>query len=100
MVPADPSRVNKSQLVGFVAEELRLSRLGAATLVDKVLEGIQKGLREDQSVGIAGFGTFEIKDRKARLGRNPHTGEPIRIEAGRRVGFRMGKMLKESVTAG
>jgi len=89
--------VNKSQLVTHVATELRLSRLGAARLVDTVLEGILKGLREDQSVTIAGFGTFEVKDRKARLGRNPHTGEPIRIEAGRRVGFRMGKALKDSV---
>lgn len=65
--------------------------------MDTVLAGIQKGLREDQSVTIAGFGTFEVKARKARTGRNPHTGEPIRIEAGRRVGFRMGKALRESV---
>ena len=77
--------------------ELRTSRLGAARLVDAVLSGVLKGLREDQSVTIAGFGTFEVKDRKARLGRNPHTGEPIQIEAGRRVGFRMGKTLRESV---
>jgi DNA-binding protein HU-beta len=89
--------VNKSQLVAHVATELRASRLGAARLVDAVLDGILKGLREDKSVTIAGFGTFEVKDRKARTGRNPHTGEPIRIEAGRRVGFRMGKSLKESV---
>ena len=77
--------------------ELRTSRLVAARLVDAVLSGVLKGLREDQSVTIAGFGTFEVKDRKARLGRNPHTGEPIQIEAGRRVGFRMGKTLRESV---
>jgi DNA-binding protein HU-beta len=89
--------VNKSQLVAQVAMELRTSRLGAARLVDAVLSGVLKGLREDQSVTIAGFGTFEVKDRKARLGRNPHTGEPIQIEAGRRVGFRMGKTLRESV---
>jgi len=80
-----------------VAEELRTSRLGAARLVDTVLEGILRGLREDRSVTIAGFGTFEVKDRKARTGRNPHTGEPIQIAAGRRVGFRMGKSLRESV---
>jgi DNA-binding protein HU-beta len=92
--------VNKSQLVTYVATELRLSRLGAARLVDTVLEGILKGLREDQSVTIAGFGTFEVKDRKARFGRNPHTGEPIRIEAGRRVGFRMGKGLRNTVAGG
>jgi len=89
--------VNKSQLVHRVADELRTSRLGAARLVDAVLEGIQQGLREDGSVTIAGFGTFEVKDRKARTGRNPHTGEPIQIQAGRRVGFRMGKSLRESV---
>ena len=89
--------MNKSQLVAHVAEELRTSRLGAARLVDAVLEGIQKGLREERTVTIAGFGTFEVKDRKARTGRNPHTGEPIQIAAGRRVGFRMGKSLRESV---
>ena len=89
--------MNKSQLVAHVAEELRTSRLGAARLVDAVMDGILKGLREDRSVTIAGFGTFEVKDRKARIGRNPHTGEPIQIAAGRRVGFRMGKGLRESV---
>ena len=89
--------MNKSHLVAHVASELRTSRLGAARLVDTVLDGIRKGLREDESVTIAGFGTFEVKSRKARLGRNPHTGEPIQIEAGKRVGFRMGKALRESV---
>ena len=89
--------MNKSQLVSHVAGELRTSRLGAARLVDSVLEGILKGLREERSVTIAGFGTFEVKDRKARVGRNPHTGEPIQIAAGKRVGFRMGKTLRESV---
>ncbi len=89
--------MNKSQLVSHVAEELRTSRLGAARLVDSVLAGILKGLREERSVTIAGFGTFEVKDRKARVGRNPHTGEPIQIAAGKRVGFRMGKTLRESV---
>jgi len=89
--------VNKSQLVSHVAEELRTSRLGAARLVDAVLGGVLKGLREEKSVTIAGFGTFEVKARKARVGRNPHTGEPIQIAAGKRVGFRMGKTLRESV---
>jgi len=83
--------------VAHVAEELRTSRLGAARLVDAVVAGVLKGLREDRSVTIAGFGTFEVKERKARTGRNPHTGEPIQIAAGRRVGFRMGKALRESV---
>ncbi|HUR28027.1 MAG TPA: HU family DNA-binding protein [Planctomycetota bacterium] len=89
--------MNKSQLVAHVASELRTSRLGASRLVDAVLGAVERGLREDRSVTIAGFGTFEVKDRKARTGRNPHTGEPIQIGAGRRVGFRMGKALRESV---
>ena len=89
--------MNKSQLVAHVAEELRISRLGSARLVDAVLGGIRRGLREDGSVTIAGFGTFDVKVRKARVGRNPQTGEPIHIKAGRRVGFRMGKALRESV---
>ena len=56
-----------------------------------------EGLRADRNVTLTGFGTFEVKERKPRLGRNPHTGDPIRIEAGRRVGFRVGKGLRESV---
>ena len=89
--------MNKSHLVAYVARELQTSRLQAARLVDTVLAGIRKGLVEDTSVTLSGFGTFEVKPRKARVGRNPQTGEPIKIEAGRRVGFRVGKALRESV---
>jgi DNA-binding protein HU-beta len=89
--------MNKSHLVAYVAQELRTSKLQAARLVDTVLGGIRKGLQEDNTVTLTGFGTFEVKRRKARIGRNPHTGEPIQIEPGRRVGFRVGKALKESV---
>jgi DNA-binding protein HU-beta len=88
--------MNKSRLIAHVAEELQTSKLQAALLVDTVLGGITYGLREDRSVTLTGFGTFELKDRKPRVGRNPHTGEPIRIAAGRRVGFRVGKGLKEA----
>jgi DNA-binding protein HU-beta len=89
--------VNKSHLIAHVAEELRTSKLQAARLVDTVLGGIQLGLQKDRSVTLTGFGTFEVKPRKARVGRNPHTGEPIKIEPGRRVGFRVGKALRDSV---
>lgn len=88
--------MNKSHLVAHVADELRTSRLQAALLVDTVLGGIKDGLRKDESVTLTGFGTFELKNRKERVGRNPHTGEPIRIAAGRRVGFRVGKGLKDA----
>lgn len=66
-------------------------------MLDTVLDGVRTGLVEDGSVTITGFGTFEVKARKARQGRNPHTGEPIQIAAGKRVGFRVGKGLKELV---
>ena len=89
--------MNKSHLVAHVARELQTSKLQASRLVETVLEAVKEGLRTDGSVTITGFGTFEVKERKARIGRNPHTGAPIHIEAGRRVGFRVGKALKESV---
>jgi DNA-binding protein HU-beta len=66
-------------------------------VVDTVLEAIQDGLKSEGSVTLTGFGTFEVKPRKARVGRNPHTGQPIRIEAGRRVGFRVGKGLRSAI---
>ena len=88
--------MNKSHLIAHVAEELRTSKLQASLLVETVLGGIKRGLETDKSVTLTGFGTFELKPRKARVGRNPHTGEPISIAPGRRVGFRVGKALKES----
>lgn len=88
--------MNKSHLIAHVAEELRTSKLQAALLVETVLGGIKRGLETDQSVTLTGFGTFQLKQRKARLGRNPHSGEPIEIGPGLRVGFRVGKALKES----
>ena len=89
--------MNKSHLIDNVARQLHTSKLQAGRLVDTVLDGIKEGLQEDGTVTLTGFGTFEVKDRKARVGRNPHTGAPIQIEAGRRVGFRVGKALKECV---
>lgn len=89
--------MNKSDLIAQIAGELHTSKLAANRLLDTVLEKIRDGLKEEGTVTITGFGTFEVKDRKARVGRNPHTGEPIRIEAGKRVGFRVGKGLKQLV---
>ena len=87
--------MNKSDLIASIADEMHTSKLAANRLLDTVLGNIRKGLREEGTVTITGFGTFEVKDRKERIGRNPHTGLPIRIEAGKRVGFRVGKGLKQ-----
>ena len=89
--------MNKKQLVDHVAGELHTSKARAAELVDTILDGIQVGLRRDRRVTISGFGTFEVKPRKARTGINPHTRQPMKIDAGYRVGFRVGKTLKQLV---
>lgn len=89
--------MNKSDLIASIASEMHTSKLAANRVLDTVLDSIQRGLRDEGTVTITGFGTFEVKERKPRLGRNPHTGEPIQIEAGRRVGFRVGKGLKQHV---
>lgn len=88
--------MNKSQLVERVARDLRTSRLQAARLVQSVLDAVESGLREDGSVTLTGFGTFEVKERKARTMHHPLTGEPIDIGAGRRIGFRVGKGLRDA----
>jgi DNA-binding protein HU-beta len=88
--------VNKGDLVDHVAGELMTSRLQASRVIESVLSGIEKGLRDDESVTLTGFGTFEVRPRKARNGRNPHTGEVIRIAEGKRVGFRVGKALRQA----
>jgi DNA-binding protein HU-beta len=89
--------VNKSDLVANIAGELKTSLLAANRLLDTVLDSIRQGLASEGTVTITGFGTFEVKYRKPRVGRNPHTGDPIQIVAGKRVGFRVGKGLKQIV---
>ena len=89
--------MNKSDLVTHLSNELHISKLSAMRLLDTVLDGVRRGLLDEGSVTITGFGIFEVKQRKPRVGRNPHTGEPIPIAAGRRVGFRVGQGLKQLV---
>ena len=65
--------------------------------VASVLESIQKGLKKAGEVSIVGFGTFKVKKRAARIGRNPRTGESIKIKPSKSVGFKAGKPLKSSL---
>ncbi|MDF1797679.1 MAG: HU family DNA-binding protein [Planctomycetota bacterium] len=88
--------MNKRQLIDYVAREVVVSREDARRILDVVLAGVRYGLTEDGNVGISGFGTFEVKPRKARTLRNPRTGDPIEVAAGNRVGFRVSKLLRES----
>ncbi len=91
--------MNKADLIERVQQLLGpdCSKAHAERVVNCVLEGIGRGLQEDTMVQLVGFGTFEIKERAARMGRNPKTKEPIHIPASRSVGFRPGVRLKESI---
>ena len=88
--------MNKADLIEAVAKDLKTSKAGAEKAVNAVLSGIQKGLKKDKKVQLVGFGTFDVRKRKARTGINPQTREKIRIAASRTVGFKAGKEFKKS----
>jgi DNA-binding protein HU-beta len=89
--------MNKGDLVVAVAKELKDSKAAAERAVNAVLANVKKGLKKDKKVQLVGFGTFEVRKRKARKGRNPRTGETITIKARKTVGFKAGQDLKNSV---
>lgn len=89
--------MNKTQLVSRVAEITGLSNAAAGQSLDAVIQGVTESLKKSESVAITGFGTFVTKDRAARMGRNPQTGEPMEIKAARVPGFKAGKVLKDAV---
>ena len=90
--------MNKGELVEEVYKVGEYETKAAAErAVNAVMEGIQAGLAKDEKVQLIGFGSFTVKQRKARMGRNPQTGAKIRIPASRAVSFRPGKDLKEAV---
>ena len=90
--------MNKGELVEAVAGSAGLSRADATKAVDAVLDAIQGTLAGGGSVSLVGFGTFSVKARAARMGRNPRTGEAIQIAASNVPGFKAGKGLKDAVT--
>jgi DNA-binding protein HU-beta len=89
--------VNKSELVDLVAEKAGMSKKDSETAVKAVLDSITDGLIQGNKVQLVGFGTFEVRQRKAREGRNPATGEKIKINALKVPAFKPGKALKEKV---
>lgn len=89
--------MNKGQLIEAVASELGLSKAGAGRAVDAVIDSITNGLKRDDAVTIVGFGTFARKQRKARVGRNPITGESMAIKASQTVGFKASPGLKGEI---
>ena len=89
--------MNKGELVEAVAGSAGLSRADATKAVDAVLDSVQGELAKGGSVSLVGFGTFSVKARAARMGRNPRTGEAIHIAASNVPGFKAGKGLKDAV---
>ncbi len=89
--------MNKTELIARVAEKTDLTKKAAGDAVEAVLETITEALSAGDKVTIVGFGTFEVRDRAARRGVNPATGEAIDIPASRVPAFKAGKSLKEKV---
>ena len=89
--------MNKTDLIDNVAESADLSKADAARAVDAVIASITKALKSGDSVTIVGFGTFQVRERAARTGRNPKTGDAIKIEASKNPAFKAGKALKDAV---
>jgi len=89
--------VNKNDLVATVAERAGLSRKDSERAVTAVIDAIQEALAKGEKVSLVGFGTFEVRARGARVGRNPRTRQAITIPPARVPAFRAGKALREAV---
>ncbi len=89
--------MNKSEFIQAMAEKSDLSVKDATAALNATLETIQESLRKGEPVSFVGFGTFEVKERAARTGRNPRTKQPVEIPASKAPSFKAGKSLKEAV---
>jgi DNA-binding protein HU-beta len=89
--------VNKNDLVAKVATTAGLSKADSTKAVDSVFDAITASLKGGEEVRLVGFGTFSISNRRATEGRNPRTGEKIKIPASKQPKFKAGKALKDSV---
>ena len=89
--------MNKMDLVEHVVAETELSKATAAAALEAVVEGITKALKKGEEVRLVGFGTFSVKKRAASKGRNPATGEAIKIPASKNATFKAGTALKAAI---
>lgn len=89
--------MNKADLVNAVAEKTGLTKKDAAAALEAVMEAVSGGLKKGKSITLTGFGTFAVAKRSAREGRNPQTGEKIKIPAKKVPKFKPGKALREAV---
>ncbi|HFD87076.1 MAG TPA: HU family DNA-binding protein [Gammaproteobacteria bacterium] len=89
--------MNKTELVEAVADYAEMSKAQASRAVDGFLEAVTESLRKEEDVALIGFGTFTVRERAARAGRNPQTGATIQIAAAKIPAFKAGKALKDAV---
>jgi DNA-binding protein HU-beta len=89
--------MTKAELVEAVANSAKISKLAAGEAVDATFENIARAIRKHKRFQIPGFGTFTVRSRKARQGRNPQTGDAISLKASRTVGFKPAPVLKKGL---
>ncbi len=89
--------MNKSELIDAIAAAADLSKADAGRALDATIEAITGALKKEDTVSLVGFGTFQVKTRSAREGRNPQTGATIQIAEAKVPGFKAGKALKDAV---
>ena len=89
--------MNKSELTDHIAESADITKAAAGRALDATIEAITQSLKDSESVSLVGFGTFLVRERSARTGRNPQTGAAIQIAAAKVPAFKAGKALKEAL---
>lgn len=89
--------MNKAELIDAIADSANLTKADAGRALDSFLKAITDALQGGNTVSLVGFGTFSVKERAERQGRNPQTGEPITIKAAKIPSFKAGKALKDAV---
>jgi DNA-binding protein HU-beta len=89
--------MNKTELITALADKADLSKADAGRAVDAFFEVVGKALKKKDKVSLVGFGTFLVRERSARAGRNPKTGLPIKIKASKTPSFKAGKALKDLI---
>ncbi len=89
--------MNKSELIDAIAASADIPKAAAGRALDATVDAITNALKDGDQVVLVGFGTFAVKERAARTGRNPQTGQPIEIAAAKVPGFKPGKALKDAV---
>jgi DNA-binding protein HU-beta len=89
--------VNKAELIDSIAASADIPKAAAGRALDAMIEAVEGALKKGDSVALVGFGTFSVKERAARTGRNPQTGKPIQIAAAKIPSFKAGKALKDAV---